>query len=78
MVIQMGRLWQCDWCGAIWDQREGVALVDMEFQGEESKTFACPDHLPPGHFPAADGEPLPDIDPVVSGPEAVDLGLFHD
>lgn len=71
----MGRLFQCDWCGAIFDTRDGVALVDMEFQGEQSKIFACPAHLPPGHFPASDGDPLPNIDPLITADDAENLGL---
>jgi hypothetical protein len=72
----MGRLFQCDWCGAAYDTRDAVALVDIEFGGGiDRKVFGCPDHLPPGQFPAADGEPLPDSDPVITPEEAQTLGI---
>jgi len=72
----MGRLWQCDWCGAIWNTRDAVALIDVEFGGEiDRKIFACPTHLPPGTFPAADTDPLPEIEPVLSADEAEQVGL---
>lgn len=72
----MGRLFQCDWCGAVWNTRDAVALVDVEFGGEiERKIHACPQHLPEGLFPAADSQPLPDIEPVVTPEEAERLEI---
>ena len=72
----MARLFQCDFCGAIWEQRDAVALVDLEFGGEiERKIHGCPQHLPPTVFPAAEGHPLPDIDPVITSEQAQEIGL---
>lgn len=63
----MSRLWRCDWCGAVWADRSALALLDVQYEGStEEKVHACPEHLPEGWFPAADAQPVPDIDPVIT------------
>jgi len=65
-------LWQCDWCGAVWDTRDAVALLDIEFGGDiDRKLHACPDHLPDDWNPPPEG--LPDIAPVVTADEWVEF-----
>lgn len=65
---RVGSLWQCDWCGAIWDTRDAVALLDIEFGGEiDRKIHACPDHLPNDWSPPPEG--IPDIGPVMTAEE---------
>lgn len=69
----MATLWQCDWCGALWDTRNAVALLDIEFQGDtDRKIHACPEHLPEDWMPPADG--LPDTDPVIDAETWASIG----
>ena len=81
----MGRLYQCDWCGAVFDDRDALLLMDLGWKDDEDRQYVCPDH-PPEHqvnlprdpdsgqwLHDRTGEPLPD--PVITPEEAQDLGI---
>lgn len=82
----MGRLYQCDWCGAIYGVRKCLVLVDIDWNSEsDERIFACPDHLP-AHLVAKPRDPdtgeflddqtgQPLKDPLITGEEAEQMGI---
>jgi hypothetical protein len=81
----MGRLFQCDWCGAIYGQRKALILMEINWVGDDERILFCPEHPPEhlinkpkdpdtGEFLDKDsGDSLPE--PLITGDEAQETGI---